>query len=59
MTVKKFPTPGIYIFFQKYGKSAHAAQWAKSRVLTKMIDTILDIDFFKKQCVILKGLLHS
>ena len=29
----------------------------KSRVLTKEIDTIIDIDKFEKQCLIIKGLL--
>ena len=50
MPVKKLPPPRKeYFCFQKYGKSAHAAQCAKSRVLTKLIDTIIDIDSFDLQ----------
>ena len=43
------------IFFQKDGKSDHAAQCAKSLVLTKVIDTILYIGSFYQKFVILKG----
>ena len=58
--VKKLTLPGKESFcFQKYGKSAHAAQWDNSRVLEKVIDNILDIDSFEKKCVVLKGLLQS
>ena len=41
--------------FQTDGKSAHAAQCAKSRVLNKVIDIIFDIHFFEHKCVIIKG----
>ena len=60
MPVKKLSLPGKeYFCFQKDGKSAHAAQCAKSRVSTKVIDTIIEIDSFDHQCVILTGLLQS
>ena len=45
--------------FQTDGKSARAAQYAKSSVLYKVIDLIFEIDFFKHQCVIIKGLFQS
>ena len=45
--------------FQKYGKSARAAYCTKSRVLTKVIANILDIDLFEQKCVIIKWLLLS
>ena len=56
MTAKKLYPPGEYIF-QIYGKSYHSVHCSKSRVLTKVIDTILDIDSFEQKCVILKELL--
>ena len=60
MPVKTKPPPGKeYFCLQKYCKSAHAAQRAKSYVLTKVIDTILDIDLFGYTFIILKGLLQS
>ena len=41
------------------GKSAYAPQCAKSRALIKVLKAIFDIDSYEKQCVIIKGLLHS
>ena len=41
------------------GKTAHSSHFSKSRALKKMIDLILEIKSFEKQCVILKGLLQS
>ena len=57
MPVKTLPPPGKY--FQKCGKRIHAAKCDKSCVLTKVIDTILDIDSIQHGFVILKGLLQS
>ena len=57
MSVKKLP-PSVNVF-QKYGKSAHDAQWDKSRVLIKVIDNIVGIDSFDQKYVIIKGLLQS
>ena len=60
MPVKKLPPPRKeYFCFQKYGKSAHSSQCDKSRGLTKVIDTIINIDSFDQQSVILKGMLKS
>ena len=42
---QKLPPPGkYYIYFQMGGKTAHAAQCSKSRVLTKAIYFILEIE---------------
>ena len=58
--VTKLPPKGKeYFCFQKYGKSAHSTQCSKSCVLTKLIYTIIYIDSFYHQCVVIKGLLHS
>ena len=58
--VKRLPTPGKeYLCFQKDGKSAHSVKCTIFCVLNKVIDTIIEIDSFEKQCVILKGLLYS
>ena len=60
MPVKKVLPPGKeYLCFQIDGEIAHAVQCAKSRVLTKFIDTITEIGLFDKQSVILKWLLQS
>ena len=42
--MKTLSSPRKQNCFQKDGKSAHAEQCAKSRVLTKVIDTILEND---------------
>ena len=56
----RLPLPGNeYFCFQIDSKSAHSAQHSRSRVLTKVIDTILDIISFEHQCVIIQRLLHS
>ena len=45
--------------FQKDGKTAQAARCIKSRIMTKVVDSVLSIDTFEQQCVELKGLLQS
>ena len=40
-------------------KYPHAAQCVKSRVLNKVIDYILSINTFEKQCVVIKCMLQS
>ena len=57
MPAKKIPLPGIV--FKCFGKRAHAAKCEKSCVLTKVIDTIIEIDSFEQHCVIIKGFLQS
>ena len=43
----------------KEGKSDQAARCIKSRIMTKVIDSILTIDTFEEQCVVLEGMLKS
>ena len=43
----------------KEGKSDQAARCIKSRIMTKVIDSVLSIDTFEQQCVVLKGMLQS
>ena len=45
--------------FKKYGKTAQAARCIKSRIMTKVIDSIISINKFEQQCVVLKGMLQS
>ena len=45
--------------FQVDNKSPHAAQFVKSRVLNKAIDSILSIDTFEQQFVVIKCMLQS
>ena len=45
--------------FQVNSKSPHADQCVKSRVLNKAIDSILSIDTFEQQCVVIKFMLQS
>ena len=45
--------------FQVDNKSPHAAQCVKSRVLKKVIDSILSINTFEQKCVVIKCLLQS
>ena len=44
---------------QVENKSPHAAQCVKSRVLNKVIDSILYINTFEQQCVVIKCMLQS
>ena len=48
-----------YLCFQVDNKSHHADQCVKSRVLKKVIDSILSINTFEQQCVVIKCLLQS
>ena len=43
----------------KEGKSDQAVRCIKSRIMTKVIDSVLSIDTFGQQCVVLKGMLQS
>ena len=44
--------------FYKYGKTAQAGRCIKSSITTKVIDSILYIDTFEQQFVVLKGMLQ-
>ena len=48
-----------YMCFQNDGKTDQAARCIKSRIMTKLIDSVLSIDTFEQQCVVLKGMLQS
>ena len=45
--------------FQKDGKTDQAARCIKSRKMTEVIDSVLSIDTFEQQCVVLKVMLKS
>ena len=45
--------------FQVNSKYPHAAQCVKSRILNKAIDSVLSIDTFEQQCVVIKCMLQS
>ena len=53
------PVRKEYLCFQVDSKSTHAAQCVKSRVLNKAIDSIVYIDTFEQQCVVIKHMLQS
>ena len=58
-TNKLRPDGKEYLCFQIHGRSSHAAQCVKSRILNKAIDYILSIETFEQQCVVSKGMLQS
>ena len=45
--------------FQKDGKTFQAARWIKSRIITKVIDSVFSIDTFEQKYFVLKGMLQS
>ena len=45
--------------FQKDGKTNQAVRCIKSSIMTRMIDSVIFIDKFEKQCVVLNGMLQS
>ena len=45
--------------FHINSKSPHAAQCVKSRILNKAMDSILSIEKFEQQCVVIKCMLQS
>ena len=45
--------------FIKEGKSDQAARCIKSRITTRVIDSVLSIDTFEQKCVVLRGMLQS
>ena len=56
----KLPPPRKeHLCFQIYRKPSHATQCPKSRTLNEVIDLIIEIESFKQQCVIVKGVLQS
>ena len=64
--ILNFNTPTIlppfgkeYMCSQKDGKTTQATRCIKSRIMTKVIDSVLLIDTFEQQCVVLKLMLQS
>ena len=45
--------------FQNDGKTAQADKCIKSRIMTKVIDSVLSFYTFEQQYVVLKGMLQS
>ena len=57
---KQLPPAGKeYFCFQINGKYPHAAQCVKSWILNNSIDSILSIDTFEQQYVVIKCMLRS
>ena len=45
--------------FQNGGKTAQAAKCIKSKIMTKVVDSVPQVDTFEQKCVVLKGILKS
>ena len=45
--------------FHNDGKTAQAAEFIKSRIMTKMVDSVISVDTFEQQCAVLKVMLQS
>ena len=59
-TPTKLPPVGkYYMCFMKEGKYYQAARCIKSRIMTKVIDSVFSIYTFEQQCVVFKGMLKS
>ena len=58
-TNELLPVGKEYLCFHINGKSSHAAQCVKSRVINKAVDYILPADTFEQQCVLIKCMLQS
>ena len=58
-SLKLSPSGKYCLCFQSDGESDHADQCDKSRALNKFVDSIIKIESFNQQCVIITGLLHS
>ena len=59
-TTTELPPSGKeYLCFQINGRYSHADQCVKYRIPDKAIDSILSIDTFKQQCIVLKFMLQS
>ena len=47
------------MWFQNDDKTAQASRCIKSRIMTKVIDSVLSLNKFEQHCVVLKGMLQS
>ena len=48
-----------YMCFENNGKTAHNTRCIKSRIMSKVIGSVLPIDTSEQKCVVLKGMLKS
>ena len=53
------PADKEYFCFNINRRSSYAAQCVKSRIMKNAIDSIIYIDRFEQQCVLIKGMLQS
>ena len=53
------PVGKEYMCFQNDGKTSQAARCIKSRIITKMIDSVLSLGTFEQLRVFIKGMLQS
>ena len=53
------PVGKDYLCFQINGRYSHADWCVKSRIMNKAVYSILSIDTFEQQCVVIKGMLQS
>ena len=58
-TTESPPAVTEYLCSQINGKSSHASQCVKSKIMNKAINYILSIDTFEQQCFVIKGMLQS
>ena len=58
-TMRLPPVGKEYMCFQKNGKTAQSVRCIKSRIMTKLIDSVISTDTFEQQCVLIKGILQS
>ena len=58
-TITELPPAGKeYLCFPINCKSSHASRCVKSRIMNKAINSILSIDTFEQQCVVIKSMLQ-
>ena len=50
------PADKEYLCFRNNGKSSHASQCVRSRIMNKSIYYIIPINTFEQQCVVIKGM---
>ena len=53
-----FPVDKEYMCFQKDGKNAQSARCIKSRIMTKVIDSVISIHTFEQQFFVIRGILQ-
>ena len=57
-TTESPPAGKEYLYFQINGKSSHATQCVKSRIMNNVIDYILSVDTFYQKCYVIKLMLQ-